>query len=361
MNAVITSSPSSATSPKDQASRLVGIVRQIQEAAKESDFKISEIESRGWIKNLVASNRDDLISTAKSQSRINDLFVRLNQEVIALNTLGYVYLANVIAEFERQVNEGVRDSDGRIHILSENGKRVANAAKEMFSAILDSSRSTQEKIDANAEAAEALRIDVDTLAESTLIHTGFIKTLQDVSAEIQTRTDRIGAIAVQHGANLQDLSDGLAQATQHAAEVAESHRRSLQHLEQRVESVTAVATSIVARTGAVEQAASAVDVRIKGQTVLAAEHSKSIGEATERIGTLMQKQSETNARLKALADLSSTLEANSTTFLSQIAQLSADHAAEKSRLRHTTWVLGTMISLLASTCIILALRIWHPF
>lgn len=198
MTALIQSKPSNTIAPEGQASRLLGLVKEIEKAAKEANVKVAEIESRGFFKNLVTSSRDDLVSTARSQSRINDLLVRLNQEVVALNTLGYVYLASVFAEFERQINEGVRDSDGKIHVLSESGKRVACAAKEMFSAILDSSRSTQEKIDATAEAADALRADVDWLTEGALAHSELIDGLRVGSSTLLERSERLGALAAEH-------------------------------------------------------------------------------------------------------------------------------------------------------------------
>lgn len=198
MTDLIQSKPSNTIAPEGQASRLLGLVKEIEKAAKEANVKVAEIESRGFFKNLVISSRDDLVSTARSQSRINDLLVRLNQEVVALNTLGYVYLASVFAEFERQINEGVRDSDGKIHALSESGKRVASAAKEMFSAILDSSRSTQEKIDATAEATDALRADVDRLTDGAFAHSELIHGLQVGSSTLLERSERLGALAAEH-------------------------------------------------------------------------------------------------------------------------------------------------------------------
>lgn len=359
MNALIQSAPSSAASPKEQASRLISIVTEIQEAAKQADLKVSEIESRGWLKNLVTSNRDDLVSTAKSQGRINDLFVRLNQEVIALNTLGYVYLTNVIAEFERQVNEGVKGSDGRIHVLSESGKRVAAAAKEMFSAILDTSRLTQEKIDANAEATETLRIDVGNLVESTLSHAGLIASLQDISRELQTRTDQLGAVAAQHEDDLKHLHNGLAEAIRHATEQTEGNSKALQHLEHEIENVTATTKSIEARTRAIGEAARKVDFHIRGHSTLIENHSKLIIGVTESISTLMQGQKEMDARLDLLADGTKTLEKAMPILLAQMDRLNADHAAEKSRLQRTAWAIGTMMLLLSLTCIVLALQAWH--
>jgi DNA repair exonuclease SbcCD ATPase subunit len=360
MNALVQSAPSSTASPKEQASRLIGIVTEIQEAAKQADLKVSESESRGWLKNLVTSNRDDLVSTAKSQGRINDLFVRLNQEVIALNTLGYVYLTNVIAEFERQVNEGVKGSDGRIHVLSESGKRVAAAAKEMFSAILDTSRLTQEKIDANAEATEALRTEVGNLVESSLSHSGLIASLQDVSTELQTLTDRLGAVAAQHGDDLKQLNSGLAEAIRHTTEQAESNSRALQHIEHEVESITAATKSIGARTRTIEAAVREVDFDMRGHSTLIANHSELISGTTESISTLMQEQKEAGARLNLLVESNTTLEKTMAALLAQMARINADHAAEKSRLQRTTRIIGATMLLLALTCIALALHTWHP-
>lgn len=116
---------------------------------KDVASQIDKVLERGVLRNLVSSSRDDLVEHANGQNRVNTLLLKLQREAIALNTLGYAYLTSLIAEFERQVNEGVRDSDGKIHVLSSKGKEVAQMAKEMFNAILDTSESTQSRIDAN--------------------------------------------------------------------------------------------------------------------------------------------------------------------------------------------------------------------
>ncbi len=359
MNTLIQSKPSSAAAPSAQATRLLGIVREIQEAAKDANLKISEIESRGWLKNLVASSRGDLVSTAKSQGRINDLFVRLNQEAIALNTLGYVYLASVIAEFERQVNEGVKGSDGRIHVLSENGRHVARAAKEMFSAILDSSRSTQEKIDTNAEAIVDLRSNVDQLANSARIHTGQIEVLQDSSSELQSRAEQLGAVATQHREALDGLLSELAAANRLAHEQADGNSRTLQRLEDGIESVSAVTASIDARTSAIEEATDSVDVRLAEQIALTEKQGGAIAQAAESLRTLLSAQSESGARLNVISRNCEGLEERFHVLLAETARLSAGQATAKSRLHKVTWAMGIMIFALVATCIVLGARAWH--
>jgi hypothetical protein len=356
MNALIQSNPSTATSPKEQASRLIGVVREIQEAAKQADIKVSEIEGRGWLKNLVASNRDDLVSTAKSQGRINDLFVRLNQEIIALNTLGYVYLTNVIAEFELQVNEGVKGSDGRIHVLSESGQRVAKAAKEMFSAILDTSRSTQEKIDANSEATVALRIETDDLAKSALTQFSLIESLNYTSAALEKRANRLDAVAAEHGQDIRHLYGGIAEAARHTAEQADSNKRALQRLVDRVEGVIVVTKAIDMRTHAIEEAAAKVDYCMQGHAALVERHSTLIGGATESICTIAHAQSEMASRLTFLADSNDVLQKNVLALLTQMARLDADHTAEKFRLKRIMRVISGTMFLLALTSVVLTLR-----
>lgn len=122
---------------------------------KESADKVDEIEKRGTLRNLISSSRGDLIAHATGQNKVNALLLQLQREAITLSTLGYAYVTSLLAEFERQVNEGVRDSDGQIHVLSSKGKEVAQMATEMFNAILDASESTQARIDANTEALAA--------------------------------------------------------------------------------------------------------------------------------------------------------------------------------------------------------------
>jgi hypothetical protein len=52
-----------------------------------------------------------------------------------VKALVYAYLISDIAEFERQVNEGVRDSDGKMHVPSCKGKEVAQMAMQTHNAI----------------------------------------------------------------------------------------------------------------------------------------------------------------------------------------------------------------------------------
>jgi chromosome segregation ATPase len=142
----------SADSPRARATQFHELIQEIDAAMGASMGKVTEIEQRGYLDNLFSSSRDDLIAHARSQNQVNTLLVKLHQQTIALNTMGYAYLASVIAEFERQVNEGSKDRDGKIHVLSGKGKEVARMATVMFNAILDTSQLTQERIDANTAA-----------------------------------------------------------------------------------------------------------------------------------------------------------------------------------------------------------------
>jgi chromosome segregation ATPase len=143
---------STAVAPRERASQFHRLILEIEKAMGESQSHVQEIQERGVWRNLVSSSRDDLIAHANGQNTVNTLLLKLQREAISLNTLGYAYLTSLIAEFERQVNEGVRDSDGQIHVLSSKGKEVAQMATEMFNAILDTSESTQARIDANTAA-----------------------------------------------------------------------------------------------------------------------------------------------------------------------------------------------------------------
>ncbi|MGK5017055.1 hypothetical protein [Janthinobacterium sp. BJB446] len=328
MTALIQLLPTKTASPQEQASRIFSLIKKLEDTAKKAGLEVSEIESRGWWKNIVSSSRDDLISTARSQGEINDLLVKLNQEIIGLNTLGFAYLTSVIAEFERQVNEGVKDSDGRIHVLSENGKNVAKAAKAMFSAILDASRETQGRIDANTEAAIALRLDVDKLSEF-------------VSCSIK------------------NIDNRFEEATRQATEQSAGNLRALQNLEHRVGDVTEIAASFDARTRAVEKLTGNARVRIAEQLALAETHSTKINEAMDSVHTLIQGQTDASAKLNLLAHKGMELEKQLPSLLAQIDLLRDNHAAEKDRLQRTTRTMSVVIFFLALICTGLALREFH--
>jgi DNA repair exonuclease SbcCD ATPase subunit len=345
MTALIQLLPSKAASPQEQASRIFGLIKKLEGAAKKADLKVSEIESRGWLKNIVASSRDDLVSTARSQGEINELMVQLNQEIIGLNTLGFAYLTSVIAEFERQVNEGVKDSDGRIHVLSENGRNVAKAAKEMFGAILDTSRETQGRIDANAEAAVGLRLDVDTLSGSFSAYSSLVDVLQKESADLHAATGRLDSALALHESSLENIGRRFEEAACQAAEQAANNSRALQNLDDRLGGVSEIATSINKRTRAVEDLTSNLKVRIAEQSALVENHSTKINEAIDSISTLVDKGSELEKQLPSL--------------LAQIDRLRDDHAAEKARLQRTTRAMSIAMLFLASICTALVLRVLH--
>lgn len=359
MTALIHSKPSSTIAPEDQASRLLGLVKEIEKATREADVKVAEIESRGFFKNLVTSSRVDLVSTAKSQSRINDLLVRLNQEVVALNTLGYVYLASVLAEFERQINEGVRDSDGKIHVLSENGKRVASAAKEMFSAILDSSRSTQEKIDATAEAADALRADVDRLTEGALAHSELIGGLQVGNSTLLERSDRLGALAEQQHVSIEQLASRVAEVRLRASESDSRTAQTLQRLESEFERVAASTVALQDRTHSLQEATSRAQATSEEHRALAAEHSEAIARAAESIRKLIAVEGETTAQLELLVKSYKGVGHDVSTLAAQMAKMTASQANEKSQLLRAIWALGAIVAALTALCSVLALKSWQ--
>ncbi|MGJ7578552.1 hypothetical protein ACSFA3_00035 [Variovorax sp. RHLX14] len=297
MTALIQSKRSNTVAPESQASRLLGLVKEIENAAKEANVKVAEIESRGFLKNLVTSSRDDLVSTAKSQSRINDLLVRLNQEVVALNTLGYVYLASVFAEFERQINEGVRDSDGKIHVLSESGKRVASAAKEMFSAILDSSRSTQEKIDATAEVADALRADVDRLTQGALAHSELIDGLQVDCSALLERSERLGALAVQQHVSIEQLASRVEEDRLRASESDSRIAQTIRRLESEFERVAASAFAHSELIDGLQVDSSALLERTERLGALAVQQHLSIEQLASRVEEDRLRASERDSRI----------------------------------------------------------------
>jgi hypothetical protein len=328
MNALVQLKPSVTKAPKAKASHLLEIVREIEKAAEDSAIKISEIEKRGWLKNLVTSGRDDLLSTARFQGRINDLLVRLNQEAISLSTLGYVYLASVIAEFERQVNEGAKGSDGRIHVLSENGKRVAGMAKEMFSAILETSRSTQEKIDANAEAVEALRADVDDLFASDL-----------------SNQDSLGR-----------LSEQTAHQTNHAADLAASNAREFKRLEGGIESVAAFAVAVEGRITSSELALCETNALLEKHLGLTEKNSDFIAQADSSIHALQLLQHETNLRVEELLTRYQAVEERQLALYQQNADLKAQRESNEASLRRIIWAMGAAILFVSGIAVFLALQ-----
>ena len=359
MTALIQSKPSSTIAPEDQALRLLGLVKDIEKAAKEANVKVAEIESRGFFKNLVTSSRDDLVSTARSQSRINDLLVRLNQEVVALNTLGYAYLASVFAEFERQINEGVRDSDGKIHVLSESGKRVASAAREMFSAILDSSRSTQEKIDATAEATDALRADVDGLIEGALAHSELIDSLQVDNSTLLERSERLGVLATQQYMSIEELSSRVEEDRLRASENDSRITQTLRRLESEVERVATSTVALQDRTRSLLEATSRAQATLDEDRALAVEHSEAIASAAESVRKLIAVEGETTAQLELLVKSSRGLEYDVTTLAAQMAKMTASQTNEKSQLLRAIWALGVVVTALTALCSVLALKTWQ--
>ncbi|HCA17320.1 MAG TPA: hypothetical protein DEO64_09345 [Alcaligenes faecalis] len=345
MTSLIQLKPLNTIAPEGQASRLLGLVKEIDKAAKEANVKVAEIESRGFFKNLVTSSRDDLVSTARSQSRINDLLVRLNQEVVALNTLGYVYLASVFAEFERQINEGVRDSDGKIHVLSESGKRVASAAKEMFSAILDSSRSTQEKIDATAEAADALRAEVDRLTEETVAHSELINGLQVGNSTLQENSEHLGVLAAQQHVSIEQLTSRVEADRIRALESDSRIAQTFQRLESEFERVAASTVELQDRTHSLQEATPSAQATSEEHRVLTAGHSEAILRTT--------------AQLEFLVKSYRGLEKDVPTLAAQMAKMTASQANEKSQLLRAVWALGASVAVLTALCSVLALKTWQ--
>lgn len=185
--------------PQERATSLFGIVSDIDDAMRESNGTITKIEGRGVFQNVFSSSREDLLAYAQSQQRINGLLVKLNQEVVATNMMGYTFLASVVADFVRQVDEGRKDSDGRLHVLSRNGKEVARMATEMFNAILDGSRLTQERIDANSAAVQDLDGKYAEVTNELAQQAARMSFLEDFSATADLRFKGRDAVAQRHG------------------------------------------------------------------------------------------------------------------------------------------------------------------
>lgn len=166
--------PTTAIAPRERASQFSRLIFEIEDAIEESEAQVEEIGKRGVLRNLFSSSRDDLVAHAEGQNKLNGLLLKLQREAISLNTLGYAYLTSLIAEFERQVNEGLRGSDGEIHVLSSTGKEIAQMATEMFGAILDTSESTQARIDANTEALAEHEQRLTVLAQGVAEQAGLV-------------------------------------------------------------------------------------------------------------------------------------------------------------------------------------------
>lgn len=143
--------------PDMVAGDLLGTIKDIEKAINSSGRAVKEVEGRGFLKSIFSSTSKDLIKISSSQNNINDLMLSLIQEIITLNLMSYSYLASVFNEFQKKVKGGWVDAEGRFQELSECGQTFANTATDIFSKIIEGSRSTQEKIELNSVNIQDLR------------------------------------------------------------------------------------------------------------------------------------------------------------------------------------------------------------
>lgn len=177
------------SSPDRSRLRLLAITEKIGHALEASQTTVKGIEDRGTFANLLASDREDLVTVARGQNSINSLMMEMMREIIAVNVMGYAYLASVINEFRINVKDGWTDADGRFYTLSKTGKDFADTATIIFTSILDGARSTQEAISDNAQAVAQAQ---HSLAELVAQDEKRVQTLRTLA---KAMSDQIRVIA----------------------------------------------------------------------------------------------------------------------------------------------------------------------
>lgn len=180
------------------ASDLLSVIKDIELSIEDSSRQVSRIENRGLFKRAFSSSHSDLVDISKSQNKINEMMLGLIQEIITLNTMSYSFLAAVIGELEQRAKTGWLDSEGRFQELSETGQQFADRAHDIFSKILDGSKSTQTKIEVNQQNIEQLQQQFSLKAQTVIRNTqeiDSIKSTLTTKAELMARSrEDIGQI-----------------------------------------------------------------------------------------------------------------------------------------------------------------------
>ncbi|MEH6500660.1 MAG: hypothetical protein V7751_14840 [Pseudoalteromonas distincta] len=165
--------------PAIVASDFLSVIKDIEICIEGSANQVLRIESRGLLKSVFSSSRNDLVEISRSQNKINEMMLGLIQEVITLNTMSYSFLAAVISEMEQSARSGWKDSEGQIQKLSDTGRQFADRATDIFGKILDGSRSTQSRIEVNQKGIDELREKLNLKAEIVQKHGLEIDSIKD--------------------------------------------------------------------------------------------------------------------------------------------------------------------------------------
>jgi hypothetical protein len=178
--------------PSDVARDVMGTIKKIEKAIEDSNGHIGAIEDRGWVKNWLASSREDLIAVSKSQTKINELMLGIIQDVITLNVMSYSFLAAVIDEFRQMTAEGWKENDGRVQRLSKTGKEFAETASNIFVKIVEGSRVTHEAIELNTKDIGALRQHLALKQQTDVQQSREIAALSQQLADKATQISLLG-------------------------------------------------------------------------------------------------------------------------------------------------------------------------
>lgn len=257
--------------PDAIAAEIYGRVVDIEKAIKAAESNITAIENRGFIDSIFSSDRDDMVSVSRSQNRINDLMLKMINDIIALNVMSYTVLVAVMADFERRVAEGVRDANGRVIRLSTVGKDFADSATAIFARIIDGSRDTKEKIALNASQIESIRKALNEKARVDAQQDEAIQAIHHSLDEKEVLDEaQSGQIAsIQAALVVKDSLD-----TQQSEQLASLGAASRQH----VIAQEAMEARIAALGSLVEQQASAIRALEAELATMATSHATLAGE-----------------------------------------------------------------------------------
>lgn len=251
--------------PDRVATDLMSTIKDIEEAIEDSGKAINEVKGRGFIKKAFSSSSKDLVSISQSQNKINEMMLSMIQEVITLNAMSYSYLASVQSEFHRKVKEGWVDNEGRFQELSESGEAFASTASDIFSKIIEGSRSTrdqiennEEKIDLNATQIEKLhryldeKKDLDNQQSQEI--ESLKKALRDKSILVEKQSDQIKGLSERlkekaervelQASQLDELEQVLKKQEETDREHADRHDELVEKLQKRAEQAVSRDNSI---------------------------------------------------------------------------------------------------------------------
>ncbi|MDH1263363.1 hypothetical protein [Pseudomonas sp. GD03944] len=249
-------------SPAVVASDLLSVIKDIELSIEDSSRQVSRIENRGLFKRAFSSSHSDLVDISRSQNKINEMMLGLIQEIITLNTMSYSFLAAVIGELEQRAKTGWLDSEGRFQELSETGQQFADRAHDIFSKILDGSKSTQTKIEVNQQNIEQLQLQFSAKAQVVIRNSEAIDDIRSTlstKAELMARSrEDIGQIQSVLQAKAERLS-GIDKALEQKRSIVEQQDRAIKAL---VEELQENNRLDIAR----EQAMAALQQEVRGLT-----------------------------------------------------------------------------------------------